>query len=219
MARPSTDPAARDASSPELRAFVRARRRGDEALMRSTWRDLLASEWSRIRAFAAARRSPALPNGHLTPEEVDELAQAVVVRLIDKLHFEGESIGELRAFLLQATKYAFLDHLRAHIDEDRRRAGSFDDRGDDETPGVGGRLDAEASALVVDTLDRVVDRAVLDEAFAAMDEDKREVFLAMAGGEPAAEIAERLGISVANVYQRNRRGLVQLQGLLKDQLR
>jgi len=219
MAQPSTDRAARDASSPALRAFLRARRAGDEAVMRDAWKRLLASEWSAIRFFVARQRSDALPGGRLSEEDRDELTQAVVERLLEKLHFRGDSIGELRAFLRTAAEFTFKDHVRRYVAEDQHRAGSLDEPADgDRGPGTTWRAELDAAGRTIDALEQGELRRIYQEGLAAVDEDKREVVELMLAGWSAAEVAERVGISVDNVYQRNRRGLLQLRGFLKDQL-
>nr|MBF6618779.1 sigma-70 family RNA polymerase sigma factor [Patulibacter sp.] len=60
-------------------------------------------------------------------------------------------------------------------------------------------------------------RARLGELLSRIDENKREVVVLSVAGHSADEIAARLDLTRANVYQLRKRGLDQLRSALEDE--
>jgi RNA polymerase sigma factor (sigma-70 family) len=131
---------------------------------------------------------------------------------------KGSSIGEARAIVRTATTFALKEHVRQHVRHDKRRAGSFDEtgpEGDGPSAFVLG-AEVEVAEWAIGESELADLRDAIDRALERVDDNKREVVLLMIQGYSAAEVSAKLGISEANVYQLNRRGLVQLRQALKD---
>lgn len=199
-----------------LRMLHDARRRGDRDEARRAWLTLVQAEVERVRAIVRAFRADGLPGSRIPESEIDDVVQEVFLRLHGKVDaLRGESVGELRAFMRTAAGFACQDYLRRHITDDRRRAGSLD-------ASVG-----EPSALGSDALDQVVARlaaadragearALVHEALADVSPTYRAVLVMDQAGVPTDEIAQRLDLSRAAVYQRRRRGLLELREAIRE---
>jgi RNA polymerase sigma factor (sigma-70 family) len=215
--QPQNDPSSSDPAERALRAFVRARTRGDGAAMHQAWTDLLTAEWARVRTIVQTFRDPSLPGGRVPEHDRDDVIHDAFVRLQGIL-MKGSSIGEARAIVRTATTFALKEYVRQHVRHDKRRAGSFDETGPDGEGSSAFVLDAEVQVAEwsIDESELAELREAIDRALERVDDNKREVVLLMIQGYAAAEISGRLGISEANVYQLNRRGLTQLRDALKD---
>ena len=213
-----TEPLSRDPSEVALRAFVRARKRKDQVAMRESWQHLLGLEWARTRILVQGRRHEQLPGGRIPTDDVDEVVNDVFVRLHDWLKLEGDSIGEARAIIRHAVKFAVLDRVDAHVRDDRHRAGSFDE---DDPDGDGPaafvrRVEEELADLLNDPFEDSERATAIREAIADLPEKPRRVVVLRLSGVKAKEVAEATGLGASNVDQIFSRGLVQLQKALKD---
>ncbi|MSW51706.1 MAG: sigma-70 family RNA polymerase sigma factor [Actinobacteria bacterium] len=221
MAHQSVDPSdqlPRDPSEVALRAFVAARRRQDRSAMSETWRALLLVEWPRVAAMIALKRHEALPGGRVPTEDRDEIAHEVYLRLHDWLELEGSSIGEVRSIIRKSVHWAFLDHVRDHVDDDVHREGSFDteDPTGDGPAAFVRRIEEELAHRLTDRFAQSEQAAAISDALDGLADQTQKVVVLRLTGYRAREVAERLDLSPANVDQIYSRGLKQLQNALKD---
>jgi RNA polymerase sigma factor (sigma-70 family) len=106
--------------------------------------------------------------------------------------------GSERAWLLAIARNLLIDNYR------RDRAGRTEQITEDTTPTVPG---PEA---------RIADTGDLGDALATLSDRDREILALRFGGDlDGAEIADRLGLSLANVHQISSRSLRKLRGLLE----
>lgn len=208
----------RDPSEVALRAFVRARGRGDEAVMTESWRQLLTLELPRFTTMVKAKRHPDLPGGRVPPEDVDVVVHEAFLRLYDWLKLEGTSLGEVRAIMRSAVGWAVLDHLDLHVRHEGHRAGSFDE---DDPTGEGPaafvrRVEEELADRLNDPFEEHERSAAVGAALADLPETQRHVVVLRLGGHRSKEVAEQLGLEPSNVDQIFSRGLRRLQAALKD---
>lgn len=195
-----------------------ARDRGDRAEAERAWKLIVTAELERVRGIASAFRHQALPGGWIPQADVDDVTHDVFLRLHDKVDsLQGRSVGELRAFMRKATEYTCRDYVARHVKGDQRRAGSLDagatDLGRAATDHALGQL---AEQLARDDEEAQFARAVVHPALALVDPDKRSVLIMVEAGFETEEIVERLGISRDTVYQRKRRGLLQLADAIRE---
>jgi RNA polymerase sigma factor (sigma-70 family) len=219
VARPSADPTQQDPGEAALRAFVRARAAGDRAAMRRAWQDFVATEWTRIKAIVATWRHDALPGGRVPVDAREDVVHDAVARLLPYLGLEGSSLGEAKNMVRRHTEYALKEYVRSSTKDDMRRAGSLDEpAADGEGPGATAqRAQAEVADRRIGGIEQAELRTAFEVALRAVDENKREVLvLRMMVGLSGDEVAERLGLSRANVDQLNSRGLAQLRAALRD---
>lgn len=194
-----------------------ARDRGDAAGALRAWRMLLTAEYSRVQALVRGFRHPSLPGQRIPSADCDDVAQNVFIRLNGKAGtLQGRSVGELRKFMSKATSYACLDYVDHHVRDDRRRGAAIDAEGDAGTRGVETAMRRLADQLAADADTSLEARAEVHEALAEVDDNKRAIIVLDLQGIETPEIAERLGLTAANVYQRRRRGLKQLKEALRE---
>lgn len=185
--------------------------------MKDAWAAFVQAEIPRIRGLISTFRHEALPNGRVPREDRDVVVSDAFVRLRDGLKLEGATIGEARACVRHAATWAFQDYVRAYVREDRRRGGSIDRHPDaDERGGGRGRPPVEP-ATGPDVVHDEATRARIGDLVLRIDENKREVVVLSVAGHSADEIAARLSLTRANVYQLRKRGLDQLRSALEDE--
>lgn len=189
----------------------RARARGDADAARRAWHELVAAELPRVRGIARGFRHHALPGGRIPAADIDDLASDVFLRLHRHVGaLRGETTGELRAFLRRATTFVCQDHVARHVRDDRRRAASLDD----DAPATAAARDLALARLAEQFAgareEQRDDRALVHAALSEVDPEKRAVLVMDQAGLPIDEIMQRLGIGRDAVYQRRRRGLLQL---------
>lgn len=208
-----------------LRRYARARAQGRDDEATGAWEHLAVKSFDRIRALCQAFRFPG--GGGLPSEEVGSAATEAYLRVVAMgRRFREHELGQYQAAVYSVVHNTCLDYGRKELRHERRRAGSLDQTWE---PGAeGGPYDAALAAYDADRRAQA-DEALEDEArrqdasrlvrwgIARVRNDKyREVleltYLQRLDGEA---IAERLGISVDNVYQRRRRGLKELERILR----
>lgn len=218
MARPSAESTENDPGAVALRAFVRARRAKDEPAMRRAWQEFVATEWTRIKTIVATWKHDALPGGRVPYEAREDVVQDALARLLPYLGLKGSSIGEAKNMVRSHTVFALLEYVRRSTGDDMGTGGSLDDPGPDgdgEGPAAL-KAQVEHARQRIDGLEQAALRADFDAAIRKVDENKREVVVLRLAGVPGNEVAERLGLTRANVDQLNSRGLAQLREALRD---
>ncbi len=200
--------------------FAVARDHGDEAAARQLWGAIALKLDGRLKIYVRGFRVPS-SDRPLSEEDQDEAFQRARRRVWFKLgaSFRGVSAGEVCNAAKKATWYACVDVARErmkreqHLHRARSRPGGADDDVDE--------LDRLSRLKAAATFERATELTdlndELDRAMARMQNDShREVLQLERLGVPDAEIAQRLGISTDNVYQRRQRGLTALRELLAD---
>ncbi|MCW2957310.1 MAG: hypothetical protein JWP18_113 [Solirubrobacterales bacterium] len=201
--------------------FAVARDHGDDVAARQLWGAIALKLDGRLKVHV---RRFVIPNSdeRLSPEEQDDAFQRARRRVWFKLggSFRGSSAGEVCNAAKKATWFACVDVARERMKREqhthRGPRTAADDRGDDTDD-----LDRLSRLRAAATFERATELAdlndELDRAMARMkNTSHREVLQLERLGVPDAEIAQRLGISTANVYQRRSRGLTTLRELLDD---
>lgn len=219
MARPIADRPSKDPAELAIREFVSAREAQDRDGMKRAWHAFVLTELQRIAGIVATWTNANLPGGHVPHDAQDDVVDDALVRILKWLDLEGSSVGEAKAMVASHTNFALLEYMRRFVKDDAARAGSFDElapAGDG--PGAVAReAEEQAAGRAPDDVERAAMRQAFEQALLHVDENKREVVVMRLGGLSGDEVAERLGITRANVDQRNRRGLEQLREALRDE--
>jgi RNA polymerase sigma factor (sigma-70 family) len=206
-----------------VRAFVEGREAGAPANRRravAAWRALMAQEYDRVRTYVVTFRFPGHPDVSIPREDYDDAVQAALERCLDALmrSFRGTTMAELRAAVRTATRFACMDYCRERLRAERGLAGSLDDTRPTPSGEQAGRFDgalAEASAAVSERHTTAgLELASLATAIDQLPSEgmRRTLRLTMEGYR-SAEIADRLGTSVANVDQLRSRALRRMAAL------
>jgi RNA polymerase sigma factor (sigma-70 family) len=209
-----------------LALFCRHRDQSDLARASDLWELLAIRNADRVRQIVHAFR---FPGGQALPhDDREDAAQEAFLRVVAMgASFRGAELGQFRAALVRCVRNACMDYGRKLLRHDQHAAGSLDER----------FADGEAAG----PYDGAIARHSLDRALAAADDladEERRLeahdLVAWAVGEvehdsnrevleltlfaklPADEIADRLGISMDNVYARRSRGMKRLEEILRD---
>jgi RNA polymerase sigma factor (sigma-70 family) len=219
VARPTADRTPTDPAELALREFVSAREAQDRDAMKRAWGAFVATELQRIAGIVATWPNALLPGSRVPVEAQDDVVGDALVRILRWLDLKGSSVGEARAMVASHTNYALLEYVRRYVKDDVGRAGSFDElAADGDGPGAIAReAEEQAAGRAPDELELAAIRVSFERALKRVDENKREVVVMRLAGIPGDDVAGRLGISRANVDQRNRRGLEQLREALGDE--
>jgi RNA polymerase sigma factor (sigma-70 family) len=208
-----------------LRRYVVARDRGRDAEAAQTWERLTENNFDRIKVLCKGFRFPG--GTGLPPDEAGSAASEAYLRVIAMgASFRERELGQFRAAVVRVVHNTCMDFGRKELRHAKHAAGSLDSTW--EPGGEGGPYDAalaaydaalrsraddalreeqsrqEAESLVRWAIGRVRNnnyRAVLELTYI----DKLD----------GAAIAERLAISPENVYQRRRRGVKELERILR----
>ena len=209
-----------------IRRFCEHRDRGDLERARELWEHLAIANFDRVQQLVKAFR---FPGGQPLPvEDVPDAIQEAFLRVISMgASFRESALGQFRAALRQCITNACMDFGRKELRHARHAAGSLDEMYE---PGVeAGPYDAaiarhslERESLEAEAADdeqRSVDaHDLLAWAIARVENDShREVLeLTYLEGLAADEIADRLGITMDNLYARRSRGVKRLEEILRD---
>lgn len=177
------------------------------------WRQLVIGEYDRVRALVVIFRWRDHEHVQVAPEDYEDVAQKALERCLRALRksFLGESVGEFRNAVTTCVQFACMDHLRQEMARDKKLAGSIDDTLTDEKGDGRGRFDSDL-ARIEERIEagRFDARIELGDVARAIDglpdERMRDVLRLKAEGFASVEIAERLGLSEANVDQLASRG-------------
>ncbi|MDX6690511.1 MAG: hypothetical protein QOG15_1968 [Solirubrobacteraceae bacterium] len=199
----------------------RETRRGEQwEVAKLAWRHLAARHHDRVRGQVVAFEFPGSPGVRIGSHEYEDAAQECFIRAVKMLgNFRGISVGEFLGALRTCVTNTCMDYCRRRLTRERGVAGNFEEPlGDDD--GLG-RFDAvlgEIAERKEDARGTARDElAALQEGIAAMDnEQMRDVLLRKMAGFSSREIAEALGLTVANVDQLCSRGVRKLRGVMDD---
>jgi RNA polymerase sigma factor (sigma-70 family) len=210
-----------------LGKFVDAHERGDLTAAADHWERLAVNNFdrvlSRVKAFRFSPGGPGIP----ADEHGSAASEAFLRVMAMSAAFRKREPGRFYAALNTCVEKTCLDFGRKELRHQKRSAGSLDQRY--EAGGDAGPYDAALAAYDAD-LRRQTQEALEAEGsrqeaerlvawgIAQIKNDNyREVleltYLKKLSGE---EIAERLGISHDNVYQRRRRGILELERILRE---
>ena len=210
-----------------LRDYHAAIAHGDLQSAARAWDQLAEQNWDRIvqavKLFRFSKASKGIP-------EVDQGSAASYAYLRIRAlgaNFRKQEIEAYYAAIWNATQFACRDFGRRDFRHTKRSAGSLDQRYDAESE-VGpysGALAAWEAARREDAAERELEVRELEEeetlilwAISQIKNDKHREVLEMTYNDTLTtdEIAERLGISKDNAYQRRSRGLRDLKKILDD---
>lgn len=184
--------------------------------------------YDRVMQQSKTHRFPG--GSRFSPHDAEEAGHEAFLRVSAMASkFRGDSVGEFRATVRQTVWNACMDYGREHLRHEVHRGGSLDERAGAEEEDARGRFDtvvarrsarAEAEAAEdAAEAERRAERAELLQRAIAMVENEghREVLrMTYVHPLPAEVVAERLGISLDNVYQRRRRGKQTLERILRE---
>jgi RNA polymerase sigma factor (sigma-70 family) len=209
-----------------LRRYVVARERGRTAETAQIWERLTENNFDRITMLCRAFRFPGGGPG-LPPDEVGSAASEAYLRVVAMgANFRERELGQFRAAVARTVHNTCMDYGRRELRHKRHAAGSLDSTW--EPDGEGGPYDAVLAAYDADLRARA-DEALREEASRREAEGLVRWAIGRVGNDnyravleltyieklDAAAIAERLNITPDNVYQRRRRGVKELEKILR----
>jgi RNA polymerase sigma factor (sigma-70 family) len=208
-----------------LRRYTAAREQGNDQEAARIWERLAVNSFDRIQQICKAFRYAG--GTGIAPDEVGSAATEAYLRVIAMGRgFREREIGQFRAAVWTTVHNSCLDYGRKELRHQRRAGRSLDARYDD--GGEAGpydaalaRYDAERRAEAQEAEAEEEHRRWAEDlarwGIAQVRNDNYRAVLELTYIEKvdAAEIAERLGITLDNVYQRRRRGLTQLEKILR----
>jgi RNA polymerase sigma factor (sigma-70 family) len=191
------------------------------------WEELLLQYFDYVGQRVAAFR---FPGGQFVPDFEQGTVTGMAWMRVKGMEFRGSSIGELRGAIAKTVWNTCMDWGRRRLAYERHIAGSLDEPGFEQEESDRGRYEpqiAEISRRREAEAEQGEEEAELRESQIALvrwairrvDNDNYREVLYMTHVEraDAATIAKRLDIKEANVYQRRRRGNLELERILRDQ--
>jgi RNA polymerase sigma factor (sigma-70 family) len=232
MAMPRPDPREPDPRHlppPRLvRLYADARDRGEAERMAVVWKALCVKTIDRVRGLVQGFHFPNTNEG-FPPDRVDDAVQEAFLLVQGKVgKLRGSTEGEYYAALAQWVWNACMDYGRRELRHDVGIGGSLDEpgfEGETDRSRFDAELDAEAAHREDERLDTEETEAGLAHgmelvawAIPQIENENYRVVLEMTFFERLSgeDIAQRLGITPDNVYQRRSRGLRKLQEILRD---
>ncbi len=210
-----------------LREHHAARARGDARAAADAWQELAINNLDRMRQLVKAFRFAGSGGARLPEHEQGSAVSEVFMRVLAMgVAFEQREVGAFYAALKTCVFNTCHDYGRKELRHELRAAGSLDERypdSDDAGP-YDAALAAYAEALEQRSREAVEEeREHLETArlvhwgIAQIANDGYRAVLELTYRDKLAgdEIAERLGISADNVYQRRRRGIRELERILR----
>src|SRR4051794_14311736 len=210
-----------------LNKFVDAHERGDLAGAGQCWERLAVNNFDRVNQIVKAFRFTTGGSG-IPRDEYGSAASEAYLRVISMgANFRKREPGRFYAALVTCVENACRDFGRKELRHDKRRRGSLDQTY--EPGGEAGPFDA-ALAAYDEHLRRKTDEALEAElgrqqaeglvawGIAQITNDKhREVLeLTLLQKLSTPDVMQRLGITADNLYQRRKRGLLELERILRD---
>ncbi len=208
-----------------LRRYVVARDRGRDAEAAQTWERLTENNFDRIKILCRGFRFPG--GTGLPPDEAGSAASEAYLRVIAMgANFRERELGQFRAAVVRVVHNTCMDFGRKELRHRKHAAGSLDSTW--EPGGEGGPYDAALAAYDAELRARA-DDALREEqsrqeaeslvrwAIGRVGNDNYRAVLELTYVDKldGAAIAARLAISPDNVYQRRRRGVTELERILR----
>jgi RNA polymerase sigma factor (sigma-70 family) len=208
-----------------LRRYVVARDRGRTAEATEAWQRLAERSFDRIAILCRGFRFPG--GTGLPADEAGSAATEAYLRVIAMgANFRERELGQFRAAVVRVVHNTCMDFGRKELRYAKRVAGSLNQTW--EPGGESGPYDAALAAYDAELRARADDARREEErrreaedlvhwAIGRVGNDNYRAVLELTYGEKldAAAIAERLQISPDNVYQRRRRGVKELEKILR----
>jgi RNA polymerase sigma factor (sigma-70 family) len=209
-----------------LRRYADAHEAGDRERAAELWKELAVGNFDRVQQIVKAFRFS--PGGQGLPElEWGSAASEAYLRVVAMgASFRGREPGQFYAALVTCVRHACMDYGRKELRHELRAAGSID-----ETYDAGGDAGPYDAALAAHEAELRTRRADAEQAERSAREADDLVAWGIAGVENPAyrevlrltyverlsgdEIAARLDISRDNAYQRRRRGILELERILR----
>jgi RNA polymerase sigma factor (sigma-70 family) len=209
-----------------IRRFARERDRGNMPAALEIWTELCVRSYDRVRGRVKTFQFPG--GSRLPRADHDEATQDAFERVLAMgTNFRGHTGAEFRAALKRACWYACMDYGRELMAEDQHIGGSLDERYADTAEA--GRFDSVVEAYLRERADlealdeaaeesRAAAESLVHWAIGQIDNDNYRIVLELTFIERLSgeEIAERLDITLDNVYQRRKRALAKLEKILRD---
>jgi RNA polymerase sigma factor (sigma-70 family) len=210
-----------------LSRFVDAHERGDLAAAADCWERLAVNNFDRVKQIVKAFRfSPGGPG--IPADEHGSAASEAYLRVISMgANFRKREPGRFYAALVTCVENTCRDFGRKELRHDKRRRGSLDQTY--EPDGEAGPFDAALAAYdehlrrqtaeaIEGELGRQEAEGLVAWGVAQINNDKhREVLeLTLLQQLSTPEVVQRLGITADNLYQRRKRGLLELERILRD---
>ena len=208
-----------------LRRYAVARDLGRTAEAAAHWERLAVNNFDRVKVLCRTFRFPG--GARLPRDEADDAASEAYLRLVTMgAGFRERELGQFRAALARTVHNTCMDLGRRELRHRRRAAGSLDTAW--EAGGEGGpydgalaAYDAERRAAAEDAEREEERRAEAEDlvrwAIDRVRNDKHREVLELTYVEQldGEAIADRLRITADNVYQRRRRGVKELERILR----
>jgi RNA polymerase sigma factor (sigma-70 family) len=208
-----------------LRRYAVARDRGRTAEAAQIWERLTENNFDRIKLLCKGFRFPG--GTGLPPDEAGSAASEAYLRVVAMgAGFRERELGQFRAAVVRTVHNACMDFGRRELRHQRHAAGSLDSTW--KPDGEGGPYDAalaaydaerraEADEVAADEARRREARGLVRWAIGRVRNDNYRTVLELTYIEKldGDAIAERLDITPDNVYQRRRRGVKELEKILR----
>jgi len=210
-----------------LRCYHAAMSRGDQPAAADAWEQLSVNNFDRIQQTVKLFRFSAGGRGIPDHEWGSAVSEAYIRLRGMGTHFRKQEVEAYYAALVQCVQNSCKDFGRKEFRHIKRSAGSLDQRFDpeSETGPYDAALVSWEAARREQSADDIVDELHKEwaETFVAwgisqIKNDKHRKVLELTYIEKleADEIAERLGISMDNVYARRSRGLREVGKILRE---
>jgi RNA polymerase sigma factor (sigma-70 family) len=208
-----------------LRRYVVAREHGRDDEAAQLWERLTENTFDRITMLCRAFRFPG--GTRLPPDEAGSAASEAFLRVVAMgANFRERELGQYRAAVVRTVHNACFDYGRKELRHQKHAGGSLDSTW--EPDGEGGPYDAALAAYDADRRAHAEEARREEERRAeaqdlvhwaigrVRNENYRAVLeLTYFEKLDADAIAQRLEISLDNVYQRRRRGVKELEKILR----
>jgi RNA polymerase sigma factor (sigma-70 family) len=208
-----------------LRRYVVARDRGRDREAAQIWERLTENNFDRIKLLCKGFRFPG--GTGLPRDEAGSAASEAYLRVVAMgANFRERELGQFRAAVVRTVHNTCMDFGRRELRHERHAAGSLDSTWEPE--GEGGPYDAALAAYDADLRARADDarreeasrreaESLVHWAIGRVRNDNYRAVLELTYIEKldGEAIAERLDITADNVYQRRRRGVKELEKILR----
>jgi RNA polymerase sigma factor (sigma-70 family) len=208
-----------------FRLFCFHRDRHDAARAATMWQRVALLNFDRVRGVVQTFKFS--DGSRIAAHDVDDAVQEAYLRVVAMgQNFDGEALGQFRVAFKTCVYNACKDFGRREWRHTKRAAGSLDDQYEDsESSPYDGAIAKHSIAREELMSEAEADEKRLAEmtnlvawGIGQVKNDNYRAVLELTVLEPMPgdEIAARLDITLDNVYQRRRRGMTQLEAILRD---